>query len=79
MNNITNEQVIEQAMAAQVKAASAGFAQSLINHGFTPEMAKDATTLYVANGGLLHKRASRIAQVREGVLNKVAAMRAAVK
>jgi predicted transcriptional regulator len=74
MNNLTNEQ-IAAIREAQVKAASAGFAQSLINHGFTADMAKDATTLYAANGGLLHKRASRIAAVREGVLQKVAAMR----
>lgn len=74
MNNLTNEQ-IAAIREAQVKAASAGFAQSLINHGFTPDMAKDATTLYAAEGGLLHKRASRIAAVREGVLAKVAAMR----
>lgn len=74
MNNLTNEQ-IAAIREAQVKAASAGFAQSLINHGFTPDMTKDATTLYIADGGLLHKRASRIAAVREGVLQKVAAMR----
>jgi len=74
MNNLTNEQIVA-IREAQVKAASAGFAQSLINHGFTPEMAKDATTLYTAEGGLLHKRASRIAAVREGVMAKVAAMR----
>lgn len=74
MNNLTNEQIVA-IREAQVKAASAGFAQSLINHGFTPEMAKDATTLYTAEGGLLHKRASRIAAVREGVLAKVAAIR----
>lgn len=74
MNNLTNEQIVA-IREAQIKAASAGFAQSLINHGFTPEMAKDATTLYTAEGGLLHKRASRIAAVREGVMAKVAAMR----
>jgi len=74
MNNLTNEQIVA-IREAQVKAASAGFAQSLINHGFTPEMAKDATTLYTAEGGLLHKRASRITAVREGVMAKVAAMR----
>jgi hypothetical protein len=74
MNNLTNEQ-IAAVREAQVKAASAGFTQSLINHGFTPEMAKDATTLYAAEGGLLHKRASRIAAVREGIMRKVAAMR----
>lgn len=74
MNNLTNEQIVA-IREAQIKAASAGFAQSLINHGFTPDMAKDATTLYAAEGGLLHKRASRIAAVREGVMAKVAAMR----
>lgn len=74
MNNLTNEQIVA-IREAQVKAASAGFAQSLINHGFTPEMAKDATTLYTAEGGLLHKRAHRIAAVRNGVMAKVAAMR----
>lgn len=74
MNNLTNEQIVA-IREAQVKAASAGFAQSLINHGFTPEMAKDATTLYTAEGGLLHKRAARVAAVREGVMAKVAAMR----
>lgn len=74
MNNLTNEQ-IAAIREAQVKAASAGFAQSLINHGFTTDMAKDATVLYVSDGGLLSKRASRIAAVREGVLQKVAAMR----
>jgi hypothetical protein len=74
MNNLTNEQ-IAAIREAQVKAASAGFAQSLINHGFTPDMAKDATVLYAAEGGLLHKRASRIATLREGIMQKVAAMR----
>lgn len=76
MNNLTQEQIASLAAAAQVKAASAGFAQSLVNHGFTPEMARDATTLYVANGGLLQKRAANIAAIREGVLQKVAALRA---
>ena len=42
MNNLTNEQ-IAAIREAQVKAASAGFAQSLINHGFTEDMAKNAT------------------------------------
>lgn len=76
MNNLTQEQIASLAAAAQVKAASAGFAQSLVNHGFTPEMARDATTLYVADGGLLQKRAANIAAIREGVLQKVAALRA---
>ena len=76
MNNLTNEQ-IAAIREAQVKAASAGFAQSLINHGFTPNMAKDATVLYAAEGGLLHKRASRIAALREGIMQKVAHMRQA--
>jgi hypothetical protein len=76
MNNLTNEQ-IAAIRTAQVKAASAGFAQSLINNGFTPEMAKDATTLYAAEGGLLHKRASRIVALKEGIMQKVAAMRSA--
>lgn len=74
-NNLTQEQ-LNQIAEAQVKAASAGFAQSLINHGFTPEMTKDATTLYVANGGLLQKRANNIAKLRQGILDKVASMRA---
>ena len=74
MNNLTNEQ-IAAVREAQVKAASAGFTQSLINHGFTAEMARDAATLYAAEGGLLHKRASRIAAVREGIMRKAAAMR----
>lgn len=74
MNNLTNEQ-IAAIREAQVKAASAGFAQSLINHGFTADMAKDATTLYTAEGGLLHKRASRIAAIREGVMQAVSTMR----
>lgn len=74
MNNLTNEQ-IAAIREAQVKAASAGFAQSLINHGFTADMAKDATTLYTAEGGLLHKRASRISAIREGVMQAVATMR----
>lgn len=76
MNNLTQEQIASLAAAAQVKAASAGFAQSLVNHGFTPEMARDATTLYVSEGGLLNKRAANIAAIREGVLQKVAHLRA---
>lgn len=76
MDNLTDEQIVALMQHAQVKAASAGFAQSLINHGFTADMAKDATTLYTAEGGLLHKRANNIARIREGVLQKVAAMRA---
>lgn len=74
MNNLTNEQ-IAAIREAQIKAASAGFAQSLINHGFTTDMTKDATTLYTAEGGLLHKRASRISAIREGVMQAVATMR----
>lgn len=76
MNNLTNEQ-IAAIREAQVKAASTGFAQSLINHGFTEDMAKNATTLYVSEGGLLHKRASRIAELKEGIMQKVANLRKA--
>lgn len=42
-----------------VKAASMGFAQSLINRGATPEQAAELTNLYAnPNGGLLTKRAA---------------------
>lgn len=73
MDNITKEQLV-QIRTAQVKAASAGFTQSLINNGYPEHIAKDAATIYAANGGLLHKRAANIAAVHDGILAKVASL-----
>lgn len=59
-----------------VKAASAGFAQSLINRGVDEETAAKAAAAYVhPTQGLLVKRAANIATLQEGVSNIVNALR----
>lgn len=76
MSEITQEQLAE-IRSRQVKAATAGFVQSLINNGYSPEIAKQASVVYASEGGLLHKRAANIQALTNSVLEKVAAMRAA--
>jgi hypothetical protein len=50
----------QQYQASMVKAASMGFAQSLINRGATPEQAAALTHQYAdPNNGLLMKRANK--------------------
>lgn len=59
-----------------VKAASAGFAQSLINHGVDEETAAKAAAAYVhPTQGLLVKRASNMAILQSGVNNIINAIR----
>lgn len=59
---------------AQIKAASLGFAQSLINNGASEELAKQASAYYAGPQGLLEKRAANIAAARQMVLAAVANM-----
>jgi hypothetical protein len=61
-----------------VKAASAGFAQSLINEGYSPDVAAQLTTAY-ANpvDGMLTKRAAAKQLAAAGVLDALAVLRAA--
>lgn len=70
---MTQEEAIQlQAIrAAQVKAASAGFTQSLINNGADEQMAKAAAAYYAGPGGTLEKRAANIARCRQMVLAAV--------
>lgn len=59
-----------------IKAASAGFAQSLINRGVDTETATKAAAAYVhPTHGLLVKRASNIATLQNGVNNIITALR----
>lgn len=59
-----------------VKAASAGFAQSLINNGYSPEDAAELTTAYAnPNGGMLTKRAAAKQLAAAGVLDALAIIR----
>lgn len=69
------EAELNQIQSARVKAATAGFAQSLLNLGLNGELTKQAAYVYAAKGGLLEKRAANINAVREAVLTKVAAAR----
>lgn len=70
---MTQEEAIQlQAIReAQVKAASAGFAQSLINNGADENVAAAAAAYYAGPGGTLEKRAANIAQCRQMVLAAV--------
>lgn len=68
MENITPE--MEQNI---VKAATAGFAQSLINRGYSEEAVKQACTEYVQSS--LQKRAHNRAVVAQAVGNMLTALR----
>lgn len=60
-----------------VKAASAGFAQSLINKGVDEATAAKLTLAYAhPTEGMLAKRASNIHTLQAGVANIVQALRA---
>lgn len=68
-----NDQINEEDI---VKAASAGFAQALINRGADEELAVKAAAAYTdPNNGLLVKRAKNMAVMQQGVSNIVAAIR----
>lgn len=59
-----------------VKAASAGFAQSLINHGIDEQTAAQAALAYAhPENGLLVKRANNLAILQQGVANIINALR----
>lgn len=61
---MTNEEFNER----MLKQASIGYAQSLLNRGYSPEVVQNAVNTYVHPNGLLAKRASQRNQV---VLTKV--------
>ena len=71
-----NEQEQKQISDACIKAACTGFAQSLINKGFSEDMAQKAAVIYAhPEKGLIQKRASTILNARQAILEKVAAIR----
>lgn len=60
-----------------IKAATAGFAQSLINHGIDEQTAAAATLAYAhPENGLLVKRAANLENMQKGVNNIINALRA---
>lgn len=68
----------QQYNASMVKAATMGFAQSLINRGATPEQAAALTKAYAdPETGLLAKRAHNLSRLQTAVGKMVTAMRQA--
>lgn len=65
---------------ALLKAASAGFIQTLTNRGVDQESAVKAAAAYLGNaegkGGLLEKRAKNMQLAHDGVAGMIAALRA---
>lgn len=58
-----------------IKCATAGFTQSLINNGATPEYAAQVAAAYVHPQGMLAKRAAARERVLDYVVNSVIALR----